>query len=204
MHLEPPVHSLLSSLVLVLVLIVVIVVLRVVPVGRVENQLSHVIRSLKWTLSNFNDVTTCPETMTTMNQHTTNTRPDASTTTSMGHRMAPEHGERWDDRGQGSWRVRSRALGIFSFFVLTIVLITFYCSRLWPWPLPWPTPSRRVHPHYRLHYASNATSTTSTRQNASTTTTRTHNTDKRGPRRFSGPWYFFVCLLFLFSYFSTY
>ena len=178
---------------LVLVLIVVIVVLRVVPVGRVENQLSHVIWSLKWTLSNFNDVTTCPETMTTMNQHTTNTRPDASTTTSMGHRMAPEHGERQDDRGQGSWCVRSRALGIFSFFVLTIVLITFYCSRLWPWPLPSPTPSRRVHPHYRLHDASkcnyhhldtstpttaymtrpsaNATNTTSTRPNASTITT---------------------------------
>ena len=154
MHLEPPIHSLLLSLVLVLVLIVVIVVLRVVPVGRIENQLSHVIRSLKWTLSNFNDVTTCPETMMTTNQHTTNTRPDASTTTSMGHRMAPEHGERRDDRGQGSWRVRSRALGIFSFFVLTIVLITFYCSRLWPWPLPSPTPSRRVHPHYRLHDAS--------------------------------------------------
>jgi hypothetical protein len=45
----------------------------------------------------------------------------------------------------------------------------------------------------------NAITATSTRPNASTTTTRTHNNDKRGPRRFSGPWYFF-CMSFVFVF----
>jgi hypothetical protein len=49
----------------------------------------------------------------------------------------------------------------------------------------------------------NATTTTSTRPNASTTTTRTHNDDKRGPRRFSSPWCVFcMSFVFVFSFFN--
>jgi hypothetical protein len=65
--------------------------------------------------------------------------PNTSTTTSMGHRTAPDHnagtnangtGERRteqverDDRGQSSRRGRSRALGMFSFFSY----FSFYCT----------------------------------------------------------------------------
>ena len=154
------------------------------------------------------DVTTCAETTTT----TTITTNTPSLTRVHHHLNGPQDVSRpqrpaptrtapgSEGTGQGERGDDGPLPVVCSFF---LSFFSFYCIY---WLLG-------DHYHHQHHLdvstpttasltCQNATTTTSTRPNASTTTTKTHNNDKRGPRRFSGPWYFFCMSCFCFLVFQ--